>query len=504
MSDKSQKTVLEMQTITKNFLNVHALDSVSFDCIKGEVHSIVGENGAGKSTLMKILTGIHQPDQGEIFLNGKKVMIPNVQTAEKLGISIVFQESSLIPYLSAMENIFLGNHPKNKFGIVQWKKIKEKAETILKNLGFSVDIRSIAENLSVADQKIIEICRALVWDRDILILDEPTATLSAEEVDKFLKMIDKLRNSGNTIIFISHRIKEIVKIADRITILKDGKKVDCFSIKEIDEDGIIQMMVGRKIKDIFPPHAKCEENNEIFRVEKLSVKTVREGVSDLSFSVYRNKIFGIGGLEGHGQRALLRALFGLEEIKSGNIYIGGKKVSIKNPRMAKRSKIALIPDDRQREGLFLIRSIRENLGISTLEQRHLWGIIDKKQESDVLKDITAQLKIKMDNFNQKVSMLSGGNMQKVVLGKWFIANPKVILLIEPTKGVDIGTKSQIYFLLRELAENGIAIICYTTDMLETIGLCDQVMVLFEGKMTSILEGKEITEKNLMRTAVGKK
>ena len=503
MPDTAPKKILEMRSISKKFLNVNALKSVDFNCIQGEVHSIVGENGAGKSTLMKILVGIYQPDEGEIFLKGKKTIINNVHTAEKLGISIVFQESSLIPHLSAMENIFLGKHQKNKFGIIEWNKMKKEAGEVMEELGFSINLSIPAIELSVAEQKIVEICRALIQKPDIIVLDEPTATLSKEEVEKFLKLIHKLRNNGHTIIFISHRIKEVLQIAERITVLKDGNMVGMCPIQEVNEDKIIQMMIGREIKDVFPPHHKSMEDEEIFRVDNLSVHTVREEVNDLSFSVFRKKIFGIGGLEGHGQRAMLRALFGLEEKKSGEIYIEGKRVRINNPQQAKRSNIALIPDDRQREGLVLLRSVRENLGIATLEQRQSRGVINRNQENTVLQDITDQLKIKMKNLDQNISLLSGGNMQKVVLGKWFISKPKVILLIEPTKGVDIATKSQIYFILRDLSKHGIAIILYATDMLELIGLCDQVLVLHEGKMTRILEDKEITEENLMRAAVGK-
>ncbi len=490
-----------MESITKTFPGVQALNSVDFDCKQGEIHSLAGENGAGKSTLMKILVGIYSPNEGEILLRGKKVNIRNILDAEKLGISIVFQELSLIPHLSAMENMFIGEHPKNKLGMVDWDEMEEKSTKVLGELGFSIDPNRIVVDLSVAEQKIIEICRALTQNPDIIILDEPTAALSRQEVEKFFGIINKLKKQGHTIIFISHRIKEIMQIADRVTILKDGNKVNTYPIQELNEDKIVLMMVGRELKDIFPPHVKeKQKEKEIFTVKNLSVE---KKVFDVSFSVYGGKILGIGGLEGQGQRTLLRALFGLESKETGDIYIHEKRVAVNSPQQAKRANIILIPDDRQTEGLFMLRPVRENISIATLEQRQHLGIIAKKEEEKTLQGIVSQLAIKITSLKQNLPSLSGGNLQKVVLAKWLIAHPKVILLLEPTKGVDVATKSQIYYLLRDLAQQNVAIIMYATDMLELIGLCDQVIIMYEGKVTKKLEGKEITEEAIMQAAVGK-
>jgi len=493
------ETIVEMKGITKFFPGVQALDSVDFECRRGEVHSLAGENGAGKSTLMKILAGVYAPDKGEILLGGRPAQIKSVLDAELLGIRIVFQEGSLIPYLSAMENVFLGRQPLNKLGMIDWQAMERESINVFKRLGFHIEPRRSTSDLSVAEQKIVEIGRALAQNPDMIILDEPTAALSKREVEQFFQIINRVREQGHTVIFISHRIREILQIADRVTVLKDGRTVGTHSISDVTEDRIVEMMIGRELSDIFPPHAAPHASREeIFSIHNLSIA---QEVKNVSFTVKAGRILGIGGLEAQGQRTLLRGIFGLEHITRGGIHISQKPVSIHNPRQAKQAGIILVPEDRQTEGLLMLRPVRENIALATLEQRQRAGVVLSRDEETTLQGIVQNLAIKITGLAQAMPSLSGGNLQKVVLAKWLIAHPKVMLLLEPTKGVDVATKSQIYHLLRELAEHGIAVIMYATDMLELIGLCDDLIVMYEGRITRGLSDNEITEEAIMRAAV---
>lgn len=493
--------VLEMKAIVKDFPGLRALDHVDFSCEGGEIHCLVGENGAGKSTLMKILAGIYRPDGGEIWLRGEKATIRGVPDARRLGIGMVFQELSLIPSLSVMENIFAGVYPKTSRGLLDWRKMRKRAETVLAEVGLAVDPRCPVRDLPLAERQLIEISKILVHGARLIVLDEPTAALSRREVERLFTIMKKLKNQGRTIIFISHRLREVLEVADHITVLKDGKRVGTVPREEVDEERLIQMMVGRELSDLFPPRSKGQEGEEVlFAVENLSV----EGkVHEVSFAVKKGKILGIGGLEGQGQRELLRAIFGLERKKGGRILVGRREIFTRSPEEARRQGIALIPEDRQTEGIFSLRSVRENITLTTLEERQRFGVIDVEQENRVLQGIVEELAIKVVDADQEVSSLSGGNLQKVVLGRWLIARPKVLLLLEPTRGVDVATKSQIYHLLRKLADEGVAIVLYSSDMIELIGLCDQVLVMYEGRVVEILEGEEISEETLMRAAVGK-
>lgn len=493
--------LLQMLSITKNFPGLRALDQVDFSCEAGKIHCLVGENGAGKSTLMKIITGVYQPDGGEIWLRGEKVKIRGPVEARRLGIGIVFQEMSLVPSLSVMENIFVGIYPKAKMKLLDWQEMRKKTESILHEMGLSVDPRCLVQDLPLAERQIIEISKILAQGARLIILDEPTAALSHREVEKLFEIIKKLKSQGKAVIFISHRLKEILEIADLITVLKDGKKVGTLSKDEATEEKLIQMMVGRQFSDLFPPRYSggCPEE-VVLKVENLSVGN---SVHDVSFSVEKNKILGIGGLEGQGQSDLLRALFGIEKIKNGKVILEGKEIFVRSPEEAKRNGIAMVPEDRQREGVFLLRSVRENLTIATLEQRQTLSIINIKEENKELQEIVKELNIKVVNSDQEVSSLSGGNLQKVIIGRWLIAKPKVFILLEPTRGVDVATKSQIYFLLRRLANEGVAIIMYSSDMMELIGLCDQVLIMYEGRVVALLEGEQINEESIMSTAVGR-
>jgi len=493
--------LLEMKAIVKDFPGLRALDHVDFSCDGGEIHCLVGENGAGKSTLMKILTGVYQPDGGEIWFEEKKVKIRGILEARRLGIGMVFQEMSLIPSLSVMENIFTSIYPKNRMKILDWKEMRKQTDLVLHEMKLSIDPRCLVQDLPLAERQIIEISKILSQGVRLIILDEPTAALSHREVEKLFEIIKKLKSQGKAVIFISHRLREVLEIADFITVLKDGKKVGTISRDEASEEKLIQMMIGRQLSDLFPPRStRNGQRKVILNIENLSVE---EKVHNVSFSVEKKKILGIGGLEGQGQSELLKSLFGLEKRKSGRIFLEGKEIFVRSPEEAKQNGMALIPEDRQEEGIFPLRSVRENLAVATLEQRQNFGVINIKEENIILHEIIKELAIKVVGSDQEVSSLSGGNLQKVVLGRWLIAKPKVFLLLEPTRGVDVATKSQIYYLLRKLAEEGVAIVLNSSDMIELIGLCDQVMVMYEGRVVDLLEREQINEESIMSAAVGK-
>jgi len=359
----------------------------------------------------------------------------------------------------------------------------------------------LVQDLPLAERQIIEISKILSQGVCLIILDEPTAALSHREVEKLFEIIKKLKSQGKAVIFISHRLREVLEIADFITVLKDGKKVGTISRDEASEEKLIQMMIGRQLSDLFPPRStRNGQRKVILNIENLSVE---EKVHNVSFSVEKKKILGIGGLEGQGQSELLKSLFGLEKRKSGRIFLEGKEIFVRSPEEAKQNGMALIPEDRQEEGIFPLRSVRENLAVATLEQRQNFGVINIKEENIILHEIIKELAIKVVGSDQEVSSLSGGNLQKVVLGRWLIAKPKVFLLLEPTRGVDVATKSQIYYLLRKLAEEGVAIVLNSSDMIELIGLCDQVMVMYEGRVVDLLEREQINEESIMSAAVGK-
>jgi ABC-type sugar transport system ATPase subunit len=466
-------------------------------CKSGEIHGLVGENGAGKSTLMKILAGIYTPDSGKIFINGVEKRFFSYSEARKLKVGIVYQELSLFPHLSVAENIYMGIWLKKK-KFINWQEIKIKSKIILNQIGTDINPDLLVSSLPMALRQMVEIAKVLTQNPEIIVFDEPTSALSRDEVLKLFDILIQLKTKGKGIIFISHRLKEVLKISDTITVMKDGLEVITKKALYFNENKLISYMVGREPSKIFPAKRFLEEKEEkIFYFEGILEKSNKK----IIFSVLKGEVLGIGGLQGQGQIDLLQSIFGLEGCKYRKIKIFGKEVEVKNPFQAMKKGISLIPENRNEEGIFLILSVLKNLTASTIDNRQNIGLIQRQLEKKVVEDIIKKLSIKTASFDQIAQFLSGGNLQKIVLGKWLISKPKIIIMLEPTKGVDIATKQQIYILIRKLVESNVAIILYTSEMLELIGACDRVLVMNHGFLTGNLKGKEINEVSIMKAAV---
>jgi len=491
--------ILEMKNISKSFPGVHALQNVSFSVKPGEVHALMGENGAGKSTLMKILMGIYSPDEGEIIFEGKKIVVNNPGDALKTGISMIHQELSPVPYMTITENIFLGREKTfNHTPFVNKKYLNEKTAQLLKefNMSFLKPTMRL-EQLSVAHKQMIEIIKAVSYNSKIIVMDEPTSALSEEEVKELFKTIRRLKQQKVGIIYISHRMEEIFELADRVTVLRDGQYIGTEEISDINIDQLIKMMVGRELTNIFP---KVEAN---IKEVALEVKNLtRENVfSNINFKVHKGEILGIAGLVGAGRSEIMRAIFGIDPYDSGEIYVEGKKVNINKPADAIAAGIAMVTEDRKELGLVLCRSIRENTILTELKKYCNGPFIKKAQEKDAVVNITKALAVKMSGINQTVGNLSGGNQQKVVLSKWLLGKPKVLILDEPTRGIDVGAKSEIYKLMGELAQQGIAIIMISSEMLEIMGMSDRIIVIGDGQVKGQFMRNEVTQEEILKCAL---
>lgn len=495
--------LLVAKNIVKTFPGITAVDHANFYCGPGEIHGLVGENGAGKSTLMKVLAGVHSSEQGEIYHQGKLKEIPSYQKAMELGIALVHQETTLFSELTVCENLFL-EKPISKVGKLDWGVMQGKAEEILNRVALKVDVWDKVKSLSVAERQKLEIAKALIKDPQVLILDEPTAPLPQPEIQKLFELLRGLRDEGKTIILISHQVDEILEVASLVTVMKDGSIVDTLKSEEVERDQVISLMVGRELGDLFPDRQPYT-SNEATRNTALNVTNVLMPTwgSHVDIEVEEGEILGIGGIQGQGQEELIRALFGLNSNSQGKVEEGSLNSFPTHPKQAKQGGLALIPSDRQQQGLVPIRSVLENLALPTLENRESFGLIDQEKEFQVIKGVKEDLTIKTSSLDQDVRFLSGGNQQKVVIGKWFIASPKVLLMVEPTRGVDVATKQEIYNLLDQLAEEGISVIFTSTDILELVGLCDRVKVMYEGHFTSELTGNELTEDNIIKAAIPK-
>lgn len=494
--------ILKIKGITKVFPGVRALNKVNFTLHKGEIRALVGENGAGKSTLVKILCGVYQPDEGEIFLQGKKTVIPDPYQAQHMGISIVYQELNLIPYMSVSKNILLGREPRTPFGFVDSLKLVKQVKELMKTWDLNLDSDSLIYEVPIAQQQMVAIVRALSADPDILILDEPTASLSEHEVEHLFKMIRNLKDRGVSIIFISHRVEEVFQITDSVTVLRDGEVVATKSVHEINQIQLIKMMVGREFVDIFPKKGGFNIKEEaVFSIRGLT----RRGVlKDINFDLHKGEIVTVFGLEGQGQRELVRAIFGVDLVDRGEIYLEGKKIQINSPRDAIRAGIGFLSDDRKTEGLVHCRSIRENIALPTLKRRQVWGFIKRKEEKEIVNSQVKALDIHTTSIEQEAQFLSGGNQQKLVIAKSLLSTPKVIIFDEPTVGIDVGTKVEIYHRLRELAGEGTGILIVSSDMIEIIGISDRVLVMFEGKITAEIPAEKVSEEKIMVAATATK
>lgn len=499
---RDSQFIVEMRNITKDFPGVRALEKVTFTCEKGQIRALIGENGAGKSTLMKILAGVYQPDGGEIFLKGERVVVHNPWEAQQLGISIVYQEFNLIPYLSVAENVFLGRESRSPWGFLDEERLHQHALEHLDRIQADLDPRRWVSELTVAQQQLVEIAKALSLNARILIMDEPTAALSAEEVERLFNIIRALKREGVTIVFISHRLKEVFDIADAVTVLKDGKEVGTRKLQEVREENLVGMMVGRKLNETFPPKSKGTQKKPILQLKGVGRERL---LKDVNLSLYPGEIVGLAGLEGQGQRTLIRAVFGAEPTDQGEIFFEGKKINeINSPREAIKLGIGFIPSDRKEEGLILDFSVEENIALPSLQKRQFLGFIKKGEERKVVNGIVSEIDIKTPRIDREVRYLSGGNQQKVMLAKCLVVGPPLIILDEPTRGIDVGTKIEIYHLMRELAEQGRALLIFSTDMMEVLGMCDRILVMHEGGIVRELSGSEATEEEIMRAAAGLK
>ena len=491
------KPSIEIKNVTKSFVGVRALNHVSFECYPGTVHVLQGENGAGKSTVLKILTGIYRADEGEMAINGKNVKFRNARQAQDCGIAMVYQEMSLLPELTVAQNIYLNQTHKGM--LINETDLMDKARVLAKKYNIEIDPYARTGDLPIASQQMIEILKALSMDPQVLILDEPTSTLTQTEVDKLYTIVREVKNDGKTVIFISHRLEEVFQFGDRATILKDGNVIDTVKLDEVDENRIIQLMVGRELQNIFPP--KCKNAGEVtFEVKGLSDN---RNFFDIDFSIRKGEILGIGALDGQGQTQMFQAIAGLRHY-TGSINLNERKLSYRNVRSALAHGIGYVPEDRKVQGLCLEMSVEENLSMASLRKRQSMSFIRKKEERKQAEVMSKKLNIKIASLLQPVINLSGGNQQKVSIGKSLEDEPKVLVLNEPTRGIDVEAKQEIYRIIRELADEGVAILCYTSDMMETIGLCDRVLTLYEGRITGELSGGEITEELIMRGAMNQK
>ncbi len=491
---------LVVKELDKSFIGVHAVDRVSFECYAGTVHVLQGENGAGKSTILKMLSGLYSPDSGEIILNGTPVKFRHPADARKKGISMVYQEMSVLPELTVAQNIWLHEEKRVCKGpIIREAELIAATEALASRYGINVDPYARTGDLAIATQSMVEILKALAVEPDILILDEPTSALTVKEVDTLYNIVQIIKGMGKTVIFISHRMEDVFRFGDRATVLKDGTLVGTVDLKETTEDEIIRMMVGRELQDIFPHKNEGSSSETLFSVQNLS-----DGrhFFDISFELRRGEILGIGALDGQGQAQLMRAIAGIGRHNAGTIRLNGRELKYHSCRQALKYGIGYVPEDRKVQGLCLGMSVRENLSLTSMFKNQKFGFINQKEEERAAKAMIQRMNVRTSSMYKAVGGLSGGNQQKVAIGKTLGDQPKVILLNEPTRGIDVEAKQEIYKLIRELASDGVAVLMYTSDIMETIGLSDRVITLYEGRITGELSGADISEESIMFGAMG--
>jgi len=495
--------LLQMDGISKNYGGVTALDQASLTVRAGSIHAILGENGAGKSTLIKVMSGVVVPDAGEMFLDGQKLNISTPAEANANGIVCVFQELSLVPELSVADNLSITNPPK-RFGLIDRKAQRKAAEDALAFVG-AADIhpRELVRNLPLSRRQMVEIAKALALKPRILILDEATSALTSEDVSKVFEFLKHLRTQGLAILYISHRMNEIAELADECTVFRNGRNVESYVNGTRTNDEVVEMMIGREYSHVFPPKVERRWPADEPPVLEARNLTWNDRLHDISLSIRAGEVVGLGGLDGQGQRDLLLAFFGVLRGLTGEILVDGQPRTIASPKAARAAKtgMALIPEDRKTEGLMLPMSVRENLAFASLDRLTRFGVIDREAEQAKIDEMVALLKIKTAGLDNTVGALSGGNQQKIVIAKWLMRAPRIILLNDPTRGIDVGTKQEIYQLLRKLADAGAAILFYSTDYDELIGCCDRVLVLYDGAIRSELKGETLTEHALIASAL---
>ena len=489
--------VLEMREIDKIFPGVHALKKVNFELRKGEVHALLGENGAGKSTLINVLGGVYPIDGGQILIDGQPVVIRQIKDAQQLGIAIIHQELVLVPHMTVAENIFMGREPRTKLGTVDKKKMFRDAQEAIDAVGLCCSATDLVCKLSVAQQQLVEIAKALSYNAKIVVMDEPTSSLMTREVDILFDTIRKLRAKGVSIIYISHRMSEFFEIADRITVMRDGEYVTTRDVEQTNTDELVFLMVGRKLENYYT-RTYNKPGETVLEVSGLSQKST--GLEDINFSLRKGEILGFSGLVGAGRSELMRCIVGIEKYDSGEIRLFGEPAGPMDTAQAQKKGLVMGPEDRKQQGLILLNSVGFNLTINVLESFIGLGVVNKCAENEIIERHIRALNIKTPSARQKVGNLSGGNQQKVLMGKWLATNPKILILDEPTRGVDVGAKAEIYMIIDRLAKEGISVIMVSSELNEIINMCDRVLVMSDGRITGELDRSEFTQELIMSFA----
>ena len=491
-----ENAFFEIRHVSKSFPGVKALDDVGFSVSEGEVRALVGENGAGKSTLMKILNGNYKKDTGEILIDGQEVQITDPMVAKKYGISIIFQELNLVDELSIAENIYAGRLSKGSL-LIDWKKINKQAKELLDRIGFNVDPRTEVSQLTVAGKQMVEIAKALSYDARIILMDEPSATLTKNELNALFDIIRDLKSKGIAVIYISHRMEEIFEICDTATVMRDGKIIGTRKVSEVTSDQIVEMMVGREISNTFPQRSTVP-GEEVLRVENLCRKDRKQNVS---FNLRKGEVLGVAGLVGAGRTEIMRALFGVDYVASCDVYIKGKKVQLRSPAAAKKQGIAFLTEDRKIEGLTLDFTIKSNIAMANLPKLLSGPFTSGKKENKIADEYIEKINVKTPSRNQKVGNLSGGNQQKVVIGKWLNAEPDILIMDEPTRGIDVGAKLEIYKIINSLVADGKSVILISSELPEVLGMSDRVLVMKDDAIVAELTGDKINAAEVMRYAL---
>lgn len=489
---------IEMKGINKSFGTNKVLKDAGFLLNDGEVHALMGENGAGKSTLMKILTGVYKKDSGTVIVDGQEVTYKSPQEAEKAGIVFIYQELNVLFDLTVVENLYMGKEITKKCGICDMKAMRAGAKEIMDKLGVDIPVDAVMSELSVGQQQMVEICKALMVDAKVIIMDEPTAALTESETEGLFKVINSLRKKGVSIVYISHRMEEIFALCDRITILRDGSYIDTKNIKDLTMDDVVQMMIGREIGERFPKR-DVKIGDEVLKVEGLSSGKL---FHDVNFSVRAGEVLGVAGLMGAGRTEIMQTIFGNLKKDAGKIIIDGEEVSIKNPRQAIKAGIGFVTEDRKTEGLLLEKSIAENIEIANLGKVSKAGVLNKTKQGEIVNKGIEEFRVKCFGPWHECNNLSGGNQQKVVIAKWVYTDPKILILDEPTRGVDIGAKKEIYDVINDLAAKGVAVIMVSSELPEVLGMSDRIMVIREGEVRGIIDGKEADQAKIMTLATG--
>lgn len=494
------ENIIEFNNISKKFPGVIALDCVNFSIRKGEIHALVGANGAGKSTLMNILAGVLHPDRGEIIYKGRPTILSNPMFSRQIGISTVYQELKLCDNLSVVENIYLGREKKSKFGRIYWKSMTNESKSLLDSLGVSINPKSIVRNLTVAQRQIVEIARAISSKTDILILDEPTSSLTMNEIKLLFENLNKLKSKGVSIIFVSHRLEEVFEISDRISVLRDGRYLGTYEKNKISEKNIVSLIAGKKLyNELIKREVDYTlKDNTVLEVRNLSRSKY---YNNISFKLLEKETLGLYGLQGSGRTEMIETIFGLYKPDCGDIYLFGKKIKLRGTSDAIKKGLALVPEDRRRSGLFENMSVKDNMALIIIKILSILSFISNSRILKISDIFTKKLEIKMTSLNQKVKNLSGGNQQKVIIARWLAANPKILLMDEPTRGVDVGAKAEIYKILRDLKEKeNKSIIIISSELPEVIAECDRVLVMRNGRIAGEVKGEDINEEKILKLA----